>query len=58
LQWLSDDEVERGLEEGTLRARIGAEMADVLIYLVRLADVTGIDLMDAAVRKLKLNSHR
>jgi NTP pyrophosphatase (non-canonical NTP hydrolase) len=58
LQWLSDEEVERGLEGGTLRATIAAEMADVLIYLVRLGDVTGIDLMDAALSKLRLNSDR
>ena len=33
-------------------------MADVLIYLIRLGDVTGIDLMDAALSKLSLNSDR
>jgi dCTP diphosphatase len=33
-------------------------MADVLIYLVRLADVTGIDLLDAASAKIAANAAR
>ena len=30
--------------------------ADNLIYLTRLADVLGIDLMDAAYRKMAINA--
>ena len=40
------------------RAAVAEEMADVLIYLCRLADVTGIDLLDAAERKLESNRAR
>jgi dCTP diphosphatase len=35
-----------------LRTRAGEELADVLLYLVLLADVLDIDLADAARRKL------
>ncbi len=35
---------------------VALEMADVLLYLVRLADKLGIDLGDAAVRKIALNA--
>ncbi|GAB4559822.1 MAG: nucleotide pyrophosphohydrolase [Anaerolineae bacterium] len=37
---------------------LGAEMADVLIYLVQLAAVTGIDLDEAARAKLAYNRRR
>lgn len=39
-------------------ARIRAESADVLIYLVRLADKLGIDLLQAAQQKLAANEQR
>jgi len=34
------------------------EIADVLIYLTRLADVLEIDLLDAAADKLELNARK
>lgn len=39
-------------------AALTVEMADVLIYLVRLADVVGVDLLWAARRKVADNEHR
>ncbi len=38
--------------------RIRAESADVLIYLVRLADKLGIDLLAAATAKIATNEQR
>lgn len=40
------------------REEVALELADVLLYLVRLADVLGIDLADAATRKLAINAGR
>jgi NTP pyrophosphatase (non-canonical NTP hydrolase) len=40
------------------RESIGDEMADVLIYLVRLADVLSIDLEESSVRKLAKNGEK
>jgi NTP pyrophosphatase (non-canonical NTP hydrolase) len=37
---------------------VAAEMADVLIYLCRLADVLGVDLLTAAEAKLAVNEGR
>jgi NTP pyrophosphatase (non-canonical NTP hydrolase) len=34
------------------------EIADVLIYLVRLADVLGVDLVAAVERKMAINAQR
>ncbi|KAA3655327.1 MAG: nucleotide pyrophosphohydrolase [Proteobacteria bacterium] len=40
------------------RAEVALELADVLLYLVRLADVLDVDLADAARRKLVINEGR
>ena len=40
------------------RDAVAEEMADVLIYLVRLADSLDVDLLVAAERKLAINVER
>lgn len=55
-QWL-DAEESRELDAAQLE-EVGQECADVLIYLVRLADVLGIDLLAAASRKMAVNAVR
>ena len=40
------------------RDAVGQEMADVLIYLVRLADKLDVDLWQAAAAKMQLNETR
>lgn len=56
LQWLTPEEC-TSLSDGA-RDRLALEAADVFIYLVRLADITGIDLLDAATRKMATNEVR
>jgi dCTP diphosphatase len=51
-QWLPSDETVRRAAVEPLRTRAGEEMADVLLYLVRLADVLGVDLAVSARTKL------
>ncbi|HEX3493046.1 MAG TPA: nucleotide pyrophosphohydrolase [Streptosporangiaceae bacterium] len=51
-QWLPAADARRQAQSDPLRTRAGEEMADVLLYLVLLADVLDIDLADAARRKL------
>jgi NTP pyrophosphatase (non-canonical NTP hydrolase) len=58
LQWVSDTGIEEHLREPAARARLADEAADVLIYLVRLADVSGIDLLAAAYAKIERNETR
>ncbi len=43
-QWLPADQARRLAGDEPLRTRAGEELADVLLYLVLLADVLGIDL--------------
>jgi dCTP diphosphatase len=59
LQWLPADEVTAlAAGDGHLRARLGEEMSDVLLYLVLLADVLGVDLPAAAAAKLAAAHHK
>ncbi|HNK63127.1 MAG TPA: nucleotide pyrophosphohydrolase [Anaerolineales bacterium] len=40
------------------RDELGSELADVLLYLLQLASVSGIDLQDAVLKKIKKNQTR
>ena len=40
------------------RDELGAELADVTLYLLQLASVSGIDLEDAVLKKLEVNKTR
>ncbi len=55
-QWLSRQE-SRELEGEQHRA-VAMEMADVLIYLVRMADRLDIDLLQAARKKMEMNAEK
>jgi NTP pyrophosphatase (non-canonical NTP hydrolase) len=55
-QWLTPDE-SANPDPDTL-ARIRSELADVTLYLVRLADVLGVDLVEAANTKLDEGERR
>ncbi|MER7013831.1 nucleotide pyrophosphohydrolase [Saccharopolyspora sp. NPDC000359] len=58
LQWVDDAGAAAGLADGGLKDRLADEAADVLLYLVRLTDVCGIDLLDAANAKIDRNETR
>jgi dCTP diphosphatase len=58
LQWVSDIELDDHLRDQEARIRLGAEAADVLIYLVRFADVCGLDLLSEAHAKIERNESR
>lgn len=53
-QWLSPEQ-STALEEKTLD-EVAMELADIQIYLARLADILGVDLVEAAYRKLTINA--
>ncbi|MCC7116330.1 MAG: nucleotide pyrophosphohydrolase [Burkholderiales bacterium] len=55
-QWMTEPQ-SRDLPPDA-RARASEEIADVLLYLVRLADTLGIDPIDAANRKIVTNAAR
>jgi NTP pyrophosphatase (non-canonical NTP hydrolase) len=55
-QWLSPEQSEQ--PEPERRARIEAELADILIYLVRLADRLDMDLPAAVAAKIEDNRRK
>ena len=55
-QWLTEEQ-SRALDEKAL-ARARDEIADVLLYLVRLADRLDVDPLAAAHRKLEENARK
>ena len=55
-QWMS--EAESTALDPEQQAKVRQEAADVLLYLVRLADKLGIDLLAAASEKIALNAKK
>jgi dCTP diphosphatase len=55
-QWMPDQE-SAALPPGK-RAKVREELADVLLYLIRLADKLDIDLVSAAVDKIAVNAKK
>lgn len=55
-QWLTED-ASRNLPPEK-REQVGEELADCLLYLIRLAERLGIDPIAAAQRKIEINERR
>ncbi len=55
-QWLTQEESNSLTDE--LKAEVRDEMADVFIYLTRLADILDIDLICAAEQKIQKNARK
>ena len=45
-------------EEVKDREELGSELADVTLYLLQLASVSGIDLQEAVLKKMEVNKTR
>ncbi|NUT45484.1 MAG: nucleotide pyrophosphohydrolase [Thermoactinospora sp.] len=58
VQWLTPEEADAVMEDQEAADRIRGELADVTIYLVRLADVLGVDLVETSHAKLDQNELR
>ena len=52
-QWLSAEEAARLSPDAT--REVALEMADILLFLLRLSDRLGVDLLSAAEKKLEIN---
>jgi dCTP diphosphatase len=57
-QWLTPEQATQVTADPDRSAQIAEELADVLIYLVRLADILGIDLNQAVAAKLADNARK
>jgi NTP pyrophosphatase (non-canonical NTP hydrolase) len=57
-QWMTEQE-SRELGQGSnpeKLAQVEHEIADTFVYLLRIAEVLGVDIIDAANRKIDLNA--
>ena len=57
-QWLSEDASRRVAHDPATARRVRDEIADVLVYLVRLAAVLDVDLDEAVRSKLAANARK
>jgi NTP pyrophosphatase (non-canonical NTP hydrolase) len=55
-QWLTEEQSRNMPAEK--RAQVAEEVADVLLYLLQLADRLGIDPLNAAWKKLQINGEK
>lgn len=55
-QWLTPEQSQQ--LSPTKQQAVGHELADVFIYLIRLADTLNINLLDAAQEKIQINEIR
>lgn len=55
-QWLTEDE--SGNLDATKKQAVAYELADVLIYLLRLADRLDVDLDVAVAEKIRINAEK
>lgn len=57
-QWVSDEEARDGAQNAKIKSKLEEEVADIFLYLIRIADKAGIDLEAAALKKLKVNAKK
>lgn len=55
-QWMTE-EASRDLDAETTK-QVGQELSDTFVYLLRIAEVCGIDLIEAANQKIDLNAKK
>lgn len=57
-QWMPESDSLKAAKDPRTSEAVRHELADVTLYLVRLADVLGVDLNEAVREKLALNAAR
>lgn len=57
-QWLTPEQSRTAHADPAVKEQIADEVADVLLYLLQLADQTGIDVEAAALRKMQKNARK
>lgn len=57
-QWMTEAESKAAAKNPATAQAVKDELADVLMYLVRLSSVLGVDLNDVVQEKLKINAEK
>ena len=55
-QWQDDAQVEEAIDDEEFHRKLGEECADILLYLLLIAERAGVDLPQAAAAKLEKNA--
>ncbi|MGB0743298.1 MAG: nucleotide pyrophosphohydrolase [Opitutales bacterium] len=56
--WSSPEKSQTDMEEEKLRAKVEEELADIFIFAIEFANVTGIDLSATIEEKMKRNAEK
>jgi len=57
-QWKNEDDVQKALKDEEFRKALASEIADVLVYILRVADTAGINPTVAILEKMKQNREK
>ncbi|MER5381778.1 nucleotide pyrophosphohydrolase [Streptomyces sp. NPDC002688] len=57
-QWLTPEQSTQIMHHPAQAVRVREEMADVLAYLLRLADILDVDLEQALAQKIEINGRK
>ena len=57
-QWKTDEDIETALEDKEFIDALGEEIADVIVYLLRICDKAGIELTSVFLEKMKKNAEK
>lgn len=55
-QWLTEDESRNAHQNASLKEKTSEELADIILYLIRIADLLEINLNEAVSNKLVSNN--
>ena len=55
-QWLTEEQSTQLSPDK--HSEVGYELADILLYLIRIADKLGIDLLEVAEKKIEINAKK
>ncbi len=57
-QWMTPEESQAIAGDAARHQHLGEEIADVMLYLLQIADHSGVDIEQAVERKLVLNAQK
>ena len=57
-QWMTEEQSRSATSDAKTTQQIKDELADVMLYLIRLSSVLGIDMNEAVTQKLQRNAEK
>lgn len=57
-QWMREDESNQAVKDSFLKEKIEDEIADIFVYLLRLANKSNIDIEATVLKKIKKNAEK